>query len=139
MNEIRVVIDTNVAVSGLLFGGLPAKVINLAFEQKIIWCSSPILKEEMDRVLMKKKFGLTEAEYLFLTTPVYETIEWFNPSIVIDLISRCPADNRVLECAVESESQFIVTGDRRDLVSLGIFEGIKIVQPREFLTIFSPI
>ena len=139
MSEIRVVIDTNVAVSALLFGGLPGKVLDLAFEQKILWCSSPILKVEMDRVLMKKKFGLTESEYLFLTTPVYEIIEWFNPSVVIDTILRCPADNRVLECAIESESQFIVTGDRRDLVSLDTFEGIKILQPRDFLAIFSAI
>ena len=130
---MRVVIDTNVAVSGLLFGGLPAQIISLALEKKISWCSSPELKAEMDRVLMKPKFGLSEQEYLGLTISVYDIIEWFNPVAKVDIIKRCPFDNRVLECALESSSKYIITGDRRDLVSLSEFQGIKILQPRTFL------
>jgi putative PIN family toxin of toxin-antitoxin system len=130
-----VVIDTNVAVSGLLFGGLPARVIDLALARRFIWCSSPSLKEEMDRVLSKKKFGLSQAEFYALTTPVYDVIEWHSPAASINVIVRCPADNRVLECALESKSRYIVTGDRRDLVSLKEFSGVAIVQPREFLSL----
>ena len=130
---MRVVIDTNVAVSGLLFGGIPGKIIDLALDRKVIWCSSPDLKSEMDRVLMKPKFGLSEHEYLSLTIPVYDVIEWFNPVTKVDIIKRCPFDNHVLECALESGSKFIVTGDRRDLVSIGLFHGIKILQPKAFL------
>ena len=130
---MRVVIDTNVAVSGLLFGGIPGEIIDYALKKNIIWCSSPDLKSEMDRVLMKPKFNLSEQDYLRLTIPVYDAIEWFHPTNKIDVIKRCPFDNRVLECAVESRSKYIITGDRRDLVSIGEFQGIKILQPKAFI------
>ncbi len=135
-NKIRVVIDTNILVSGLLFGGLPGQIIDLVLVRQLVCCCSPLLKSEMDRVLMKPKFKLTENEYTSLTEPFYDEVEWYTPNFSISVIERCPADNRVLECAIESQSEFIITGDRRDLVSLGTHEGIKILQPKAFLEIF---
>jgi putative PIN family toxin of toxin-antitoxin system len=136
---MRVVIDTNVAVSGLLFGGLPGKIIDLCLSGQMIWCSSMPLKNELDRVLSKDKFGLTQEEYEALVSPIYDVMEWFHSEEVIDVIHRCPADNRVLECAVASQARCIITGDRRDLVSLGNFRGIPILQPKQFFEWSIPI
>lgn len=58
---IRAVIDTNIIVSGLLFGGLPSKVVNAAIDRRFIWVTSPYLIEELERVLGYKKFNLSES------------------------------------------------------------------------------
>ena len=130
---IRTVVDTNVSVSGLLFGGVPLKVIDAALARRFTWVTSPILMDEVDRVMRYKKFGLTEQEIAVLTQPLFSIAEIVVPVTTIEVIERCPADNRVLECAVEGKCQIIVSGDRRDLLSLKRFQNIEIFTPRQFL------
>ena len=130
---IRAVVDTNVTVSGLLFGGVPLKVIKSALARKFTWVTSPILIEEVERVMRYKKFGLTNAEVATLTRPIFSISEVVVPVSTIDVIARCPADNRVLECGIEGDCQFIVSGDRRDLLSLKRFQHVQIVTARQFM------
>ncbi len=110
---IRAVIDTNITVSGLLFGGLPLKVIHAALARKYTWVTSPALINEVERVMRYKKFGLTNKEIQVLTQPIFAISEVVVPLETIDAIPRCPGDNRVLECAVEGNCDLIVTGDRQ--------------------------
>jgi putative PIN family toxin of toxin-antitoxin system len=130
---IRAVVDTNVTVSGLLFGGVPLKVIHAALARKFTRITSPILIDEVERVMRYKKFGLTHHEVAILTRPLFSIAEIIVPVKTIDVITRCPADNRVLECETEGNCQFIVSGDRRDLVSLKRFQQVQILNPRQFL------
>jgi uncharacterized protein len=123
---LRAVIDTNITVSGLLFGGLPLKIIRAALARKFIWVTSPALMEETERVLRSNKFGLSEEEIQTLSAPVFGVAEIVVPVHPIQAIPRCPGDNRVLECAVEGKATLIVTGDRRDLLSLKEFRQIEI-------------
>ncbi len=129
----RAVVDTNVTVSGLLFGGLPLKVVNAAVARKFTWVTSPALISEIERVMRSKKFDLSEREIDILTRPIFNVAEVVVPVHAIDAIPRCPADNRVLECAVEGQCQLIVSGDRRDLLSLGHFRQVQIITVRQFL------
>lgn len=131
---IRATIDTNVVVSGLLFGGIPLKILRAAFEQWFTWVTSPDLLSELESVLQLKKFSLSRAEIHDLTEPVMDAVEIVVPQKRLSVIKRCEADNRVLECAVEGQCEFIVTGDRRDLLSLREFHGIEIIEPRKFLS-----
>jgi putative PIN family toxin of toxin-antitoxin system len=130
---IRAVVDTNIIVSGLLFGGLPSKVVNAAIDRRFIWVTSPYLIEELERVLGYKKFDLSEREVKILLTPLIEISEVIIPTTTVDIIERCPADNRVLECAVDGKCSFIVTGDRRDLLSIKKFHHIEIITAKYFL------
>ena len=59
------------------------------------------------------------------------------PSISISVVRRNQADNRILECAVAAGADYLVTGDRRDLLPLGEFEGVKIVTSAVFLEALS--
>ncbi|MFZ4404777.1 MAG: putative toxin-antitoxin system toxin component, PIN family [Pseudobdellovibrionaceae bacterium] len=130
---IRAVIDTNITVSALLFGGLPLTIVKAALAKKFTWVTSPFLIEESERVLSSNKFGLTSNEIKTLTLPIFSVAEIVIPQQSINIIPRCPADNHVLECAVEGKSNFIVTGDRRDLLVLEQFKGIGIITARKFL------
>jgi putative PIN family toxin of toxin-antitoxin system len=131
---IRAVIDTNITVSGFLFSGIPLEIINTALSQRFIWVTSPALMAETHRVLQSEKFGLTLQETQKLTRALWETADIIRPKHTLDVIKRCPADNRVLECAVEGECSLIVTGDRRDLLSLESYRHIKIIKARDFLS-----
>lgn len=130
---IRAVIDTNVAVSGLIFGGIPRKVVNASLSRKYTWVTSPHLMDEIERVMRSKKFDLSEHEVTTLIRPIFAIAEVVVPVNAINAIPRCPADNRVLECAVEGHCQVIVTGDHRDLISLGSYHRVQIITARQFL------
>jgi putative PIN family toxin of toxin-antitoxin system len=130
---LRAVVDTNITVSGLLFGGLPLKVIHAALARRFAWVTSPALMDETERVMRSDKFGLSQREIQILISPIFEVAEIVIPVNTIQVIERCPADNRVLECAVEGKCSVIVSGDRRDLLSLKHYLHIEIITPRQFL------
>lgn len=130
---LRAVVDTNITVSGLLFGGVPLKIIQAALGRRFIWVTSPVLIDETERVMRSEKFGLTKQEIHVLTAPILGITEIVVPAKTIDVIKRCPADNRVLECAAEGQCSVIVSGDRRDLLSLKRYNGVEIITARQFI------
>jgi|SRR3989338_1074222 len=131
---LRAVVDTNITVSGLLFGGVPLAVIRSALARRFAWITSPILMDETERVLRSNKFGLSNHEIQVLTAPIFGIAEIIVPVKTLSVIERCPADNRVLECAVEGKCSVIVSGDRRDLLSLKNYRHVEIVTARQFLS-----
>lgn len=131
--SIRAVIDTNVIVSGTLFGGIPLDVIHAAFAEKFTWVISQPLIEELKNVFSSKKFRLADSEIEAFTDPILSICDIVVPTETINVIQRCPKDNRVLECAVEGGCDYIVSGDRRDLVNLKSFRRALIITPREFV------
>jgi putative PIN family toxin of toxin-antitoxin system len=119
-------------VSGLLFGGVPLKILEGALQKDFVLVTSSALMLEIEKVLSSKKFKLSDSEIRILLEPLFEVAQIVVPEEELAVIPRCPADNRVLECAVAGDVDAIVTGDRRDLVSLKVFRGIPILTPREF-------
>ena len=130
---IRAVVDTNITVSGLLFGGVPLEIVHSALSIKFVWVTSPALMREAQRVMGSDKFRLSAAEIQRLTKSIWEAADIITPVQELDVIKRCPADNRVLECAAEGRCSLIVTGDRRDLLSLERYRNIEIIKARDFL------
>lgn len=108
----RVVIDTNVLVSALLFGGTPGRVVQLWKEERIKpLCSRDIIEEYL-RVLTYPKFALAESEIDTLLT--LEILPWFE---VVEVepgepfVKADPFDDRFIWCAVQGEADAIVSGD----------------------------
>jgi putative PIN family toxin of toxin-antitoxin system len=77
---IRAVIDTNIVVSGLLFGGLPLKIIHAGQARRFTWVTSPVLMEEIESVLCSPKFGLKASEIRGLLSPVFTVAEVVVPT-----------------------------------------------------------
>jgi putative PIN family toxin of toxin-antitoxin system len=127
-------VDSNIVISGYFFGGIPLKVVNAAVSHQFIWVTSPALIREIQDVMCSEKFGLTLSETQKVMRPLLEVADIIKPQHTLNIIKRCPADNRVLECAVEGECTLIVTGDRRDLLSLESYRHIKIIKARDFLS-----
>ena len=135
---MRVVIDTNVVVSGLMkTDSTPAAVVQAARREAFEWIASDDLLAEMQRVLarpsVQRQTGLSDADAAHFQQQVTELATRVEPTQRID-ISRDPDDNRVLEAAFAGEADYIVTGDR-DLLELGSYEGIRIVTPADFIAL----
>lgn len=131
-NRLTIVLDTNIYLSALLFGGVPAEIIELARKKKInLAVSSPILLE-LARIL-QIKFHFQRKTILDVITEIKRISTVVFPQIKIDRIKEDPADNRILECAVSCQASYIVTGDKKHLRKLNSFQGILIRLPQEFI------
>ena len=128
---IRVVADTNVYISALLFGGVPEEVLNLARAGAFSLYISSDIRKELSRVL-SAKFGWDERRVRRAQSVLANFTLTAIPTIRVSTIIEDEADNRILECALAAGAQFIVSGDRH-LLRLGKFRRIAILTPREFL------
>jgi len=125
---LRIVIDTNVLISAIFWPGKPKQLLNAVRRGEIIFISSESLLEELKGVLISlvKPFRLGEAEADLIIGHLKEISNVVHPKREIH-VCRDEADNRVLECVLDGQADFIITGDK-DLLELGIFEGIKIAK-----------
>jgi putative PIN family toxin of toxin-antitoxin system len=107
----RVVLDTNVYISALLFGGLPGDVLDLAFLKSFALIVSPAMLDEREEKL-REKFGVSGEDAKLVRRRLENVAEVVEPREVLSVISDDPDDDRVLECAVEGGADVIVSGDR---------------------------
>jgi putative PIN family toxin of toxin-antitoxin system len=129
---VRVVADTNILVSALLFGGTSEQVFLAGLRGEIQLLTSLSLLKEFERVL-KEKFKLSTDLVREIIEEVREVAEIVEVSSDIKAISYPEEDNRVLECAVDGKADFIVTGDTKHILPLKEYGGIGILTPSEFL------
>ena len=130
----RVVLDTNVIVSAMHFGGLPEELMLLANQGVIELFLSPFILEETSLVL-EKKLGWEKKQITRLLDALGEIAAIIEPETELNVIQGNDADNRILSCAVEAKADFLVTGDKKHLLPLGRYKGIRILSPRECLDV----
>lgn len=128
---IRIVADTNIIISALVFGGLPRQIIDLATLGVCeIYYSTPI-RNEVEHVL-EKKFGWSRDEIQNRLPLLFSWFVQVHPRVSLAAVKDDPDDDRILECAVAAQAQAIISGDRH-LLQLGSFESIPVLTPRQFL------
>ena len=134
---LKVVLDTNVIVSGLNFPtSNPAKILLLVASGEIANFTSSHIVNETRRILVDKFFWTreeAEAAEVWLKT----FSKSVNPKNRISVIDDVP-DNRILECALEGRADFIISGDHH-LTDLTNYQGIKIVAPSTFLALIAEL
>ena len=135
---LRVVLDTNVLVSGL-FGikNFPSSQILTAIRsQKIILVTSPIILEEVGDVLSRKRIvkltKMSEQEREDFIKKLIERSDVTAGKQFSQSVGRDTKDDKFLACAYEAKADYLVTGDA-DLLILREYKGIKIIKPRELI------
>lgn len=128
--HVKVILDTNVVVSAFIFGGKPEKIFTLILNKQIQAYTSPALLSELFEILIKK-FNFTKEKVSYLEGVMRNNFT-ITYSVITINIQKDKDDNRVLEAALESNSDYIITGDK-ELLGLKSFKEIKIVTPDEFL------
>jgi len=131
---IRAVLDANVFVSAILSPkGIPAKILTAWQAEQFQLVLSEAILDEIIRVLRypkimrrhrwseeKLRTFVDDLAHLGILTP---------GKLKLTVIRADPPDDRYLECAVEGEAEYIVSGDQH-LLSLGEYRGIRVLTPR---------
>lgn len=131
---MRVVLDTNVVVSGLNFPGNERLVLELALRGRFELYLSSFILEEVAGVL-GRKFGWAEDRVRQSRRSLEKAATVIEPSRFPDVIEANEADNRILECAMEAVADYLITGDRRHLLPLGEHRGVRILNAPRFLSV----
>lgn len=127
-----VVLDSNVVISGFLFGGPQGRILGYLVDGSIRCSISPSILDEIRDVLRRPKFGLSAAQALALVGDLADLCRIVTPAERLRVIKSDPADNAVLECALEAGAGLIVSGDGH-LLKLGRWRGLEIIPPGEFV------
>jgi uncharacterized protein len=131
---LRVTADTNVIISGLNFSGNPRRILQMAEDGVIQLAVSDAILAEVVKVLRREKFGWEEEEIRRAMRNITRFAEHVDPKQRIDIVKEDPTDNRILECASASGSEYLVSGDKH-LLKIGQYQGVRIVPPAEFVEI----
>lgn len=128
---MRVVVDTNIIVSGYLGGALEGIIV--AWQSgKFALVVSKAIADEYLKVLRRPKFKIERAEVDDFAALLLKIADFVIPLELINAIPADPTDNKFLEAAVEGKAILIVSGDGH-LLELETFRNIPIITGREFI------
>ncbi|MDP2951159.1 MAG: putative toxin-antitoxin system toxin component, PIN family [bacterium] len=127
----KAVLDNNVIISAILSKGAPSKCFFKLLEGDFLnYTSPPIIDELRDKLLTKFNFPAAQVQTtLELLVANSEVVYSKEPLL---LVEEDPSDNKIIECAVQAEVDFIVSGDKH-LLNLKKVHQIKIINPSDFL------
>lgn len=128
----RVVFDTNIYISAILFGGRPGEAFLLAKQDEIELYISPAIIAELAAKLTEKFYWQTERVTVVLKE-LGEIAIVIRPESRLNAIRADDSDNRILECAVMAKADYVISGDRKHLLPLKRYEGIEIISTARFL------
>lgn len=133
---MRIVLDTNVLISGVFFGGFPRKILSSIVTRKLTACATAEIINEYEEIVQEmidRKQGHINRTIL---VPLIKAMEIIAPSSHIE-ICRDPDDDKFLECAKDSHALYIISGDK-DLLVVEKYENIQIVTAKDFCEKYMP-
>jgi putative PIN family toxin of toxin-antitoxin system len=128
---LNVTLDTSVYVGALNSGGFGSRMFTMAQTGVIRIDISDAILDETIRVL-RDKFGWDGYRLHDARLRMASFTNRVTPAQTLDVIKEDPPDNRILECAVEAGSDYIVTWDK-DPLRLGSYGNIRIIRAADFL------
>jgi uncharacterized protein len=129
---MKIVLDTNVFISGIFFGGPPSQILKSWRQSKLIIVLTQQILEEYQRVgeVLSEKYPSINIE------PIIELFTIFGEFIetkgIIETICEDPDDNKFIECAIASQSKLIISGDKH-LLTISGYKDIEVLKPRQFI------
>ena len=131
---LKIVLDTNVLVSGIVFGGNPRKIFQKVISGDLSLAISEPILVELQAVLSGKKFQYHSHIIRAILNELHRLCEIVNPKVRLTIVKSDPDDNKILECAIESRADYIISGDKH-LLELKSYRSIPILNPIQFLQI----
>ncbi len=133
---MRVVLDTNVLLSALVFpGSKPDQVLARVRHGEVELFLSPFILAELRRILLDK-FRLTKQQTAERVNLIQRMATLVEPRERVALVAANEDDNRILECALAARADYLVTGDKEHLLSLRSIGTTTIVTPAAFIDLW---
>ncbi len=132
---MRIVLDTNVLISGIFFRGPSYRILQARKNKKIQFIISPEIYDEYSRVaevISKKYPGIDISEILKLIA-IYSEIS--QSYVLPEQVCEDPDDDKFIACAISNETRYIVSGDKH-LLKISGYKGIRVLKPQEFCSEF---
>lgn len=131
---MRVVLDTNIFISGLNFSGNERLVLELARRGRFeLYLSTFILQETAG--VLTRKFGWSEERSTQALQTLQGTAVVVEPQRILSVIENHQADNQILAYALEASADYLITGDRRHLLFLETYRNVRIINAPQFLSL----
>lgn len=131
----RVVLDTNVLVSAFIHHrGNEWKILDLVREGIIQLILSKEILDEFQKVIARGKFGFSTDLIIETVVLVIEIAEIIVPQSRLDIVHDDPSDNKFIECAIDGNADYVISGDRH-LLDIGNYREVKILKAKDFLNI----
>jgi putative PIN family toxin of toxin-antitoxin system len=129
---VKVVIDTNVLISGVFFTGPPSKILEARRDERVRVVISPDIFEEYRRVgdVLKTQFPGVDIERILGL--LANNTEIVSPESLPLPVCEDPDDDKFLSCALKSGANVIISGDKHLLKASG-YKGLQIITPRKFV------
>ena len=132
-----VVFDTNVLLSAIGWKGSPYHCIDLARQGRVKGLICPEILDELTEKL-EQKLKFTPIQVIETIADLLTFLRLITIANTLNFLTTDPNDNMVLECAIVGNATHIVTCDKRHLLPLGSYQGIAIVNARDFLNLIIP-
>ena len=127
---MKIVVDTNVVISGTFFGGAPRRVVEAIGKKEIKAYAMPEIIEEYEEIveeMINRKQGNLRKDVLSLFTAKLNLIE---AKTKVE-VCRDPDDDKFISCALDAKALYIVSGDK-DLLVIGQYEDVQIITAADF-------
>ncbi|HEV8240795.1 MAG TPA: putative toxin-antitoxin system toxin component, PIN family [Thermoanaerobaculia bacterium] len=134
---MRIVLDTNVFISGVFFGGPPSRILEAWRDGLLQLILSPEILDEYQRVgrTLEADYAVAELEPIMALLAVKAEI--VEPNALPEPVCSDPDDDKFLACAIAAEVPVIVSGDKHLLRQSG-WRGVLVLRPRQFLDEYLP-
>lgn len=129
---MKIILDTNVFVSGIFFSGPPYEILKSWRDSKFQLVVSQEILEEYHRVgkILGKQFSKVNLEPIFELLTIEAHIA--TPPALLENVCNDPDDDKFIACAIASQTWIIVSGDKH-LLDVSGYYGIEVLRPRFFI------
>jgi putative PIN family toxin of toxin-antitoxin system len=132
---MKIVLDTNVLISGIFFSGPPSTILHAWHSRKLQLCVSVDILEEYLNVAERLASRYAGIEYEGILEMIVQNSELVQAPDLPDRVSKDPDDDKFLACALASNTGIIVSGDR-DLILVSGYANIQVLTPKAFVSEF---
>ena len=128
---MRAVLDTNVVISAIFFGGMPLKIVRAVFAKKVELVASRAVLREYREVAERLHARFPFVNYRRPLSILESKLIIVRPVALGKTVCRDPDDDAIIACALGGKAKVICSGDD-DLLALNGFRGLEIMQPSDF-------
>jgi len=134
---MKVVLDTNVLVSGIFFSGPPAAILRAWSQGKFRLVLSPEILDEYTRVSVELADKFPDIDIRRILDLVVVRSEVCSPVALLHRVCEDPHDDKFFAAAIDSRTKIIVSGDKH-LLKVSGYQGISVLTPRQFVERYLP-